>query len=137
MHMKLSLAAGKAAFASALTNAVLFIAGRSTGVITDKITMAGTNQPVSLPAVVITSVVAVAGATLVYVLLLQISKHPKTIFNVLAFILLLLSFFTPFTLPSVPISMALLLNVMHVVVAFCVVYFLQTTRRVASLPAQK
>jgi hypothetical protein len=62
-------------------------------------------------------------AGLVYYLLARFTKNGYRYFTILAIVLLLFSFGNPFfAIPNVPISYAIALNIMHVVVVACLLY---------------
>ncbi|MEM9888019.1 MAG: DUF6069 family protein [Bacteroidota bacterium] len=104
-------------------NAVLYYIGTMSGIISLQIPVTPDGQAFSLPPVIVASIVPVFLAGLVYFALSKWVAAYHKWFSILAILLLLLSFSSPFSIPNVPLSMALLLNVMHLVVAGLVLYF--------------
>lgn len=120
---KLLTVAPLAAIASAAVNAVLFFIGKATGLLSDSVLIQPANQPISLIPVIISSILPTLLAGAVLALLNRFLSAPLRIFNIIAVVLLVLSFASPFaSIPNVPIGMGVWLNVMHVVVAGAVVF---------------
>lgn len=117
--------------AAAAINSVLFLVAKAAGLIPASVLVKG--QPLSVVPVIISSILPVLVAAGVFVLIGRFSKNPVRVFTVLAVLLLLASFANPFLgIPGVTTAMALVLNVMHVVVAGLVLY---AFRRFATEPA--
>ncbi len=77
-------------------------------------------MPFSVVPVLGLSFIGALGAGVVYALIARLTRQPNRIFAVLALALLVASFVTPFSIPNVPVSVILILNLMHVVVYACV-----------------
>lgn len=83
--------------------------------------LAGPRQmPFSLLPVVTLSVLGALAAGAVYLVLARFLRRPRRAFTVLALVVLLASFATPFSVPAVPAAVVVILNLMHVVVFACV-----------------
>jgi hypothetical protein len=120
---KLLTVAPITAIAAAVINAVLFFIGKATGLLSDAVLIQPANEPISLIPVIISSIIPTLLAGGVLALLNRFVSAPLRVFNIIAVVLLLLSFINPFAaIPNVPIGMGVWLNVMHVVVAGAVVY---------------
>ncbi|MCU0427702.1 MAG: DUF6069 family protein [Candidatus Kapabacteria bacterium] len=120
---KLLTIAPLAALGAAVVNAVLFYIGKATGWISDTILISPANEPISVVPVIISSIIPTLLAAGVLALLNRFTASPLRVFNIIAAILLLLSFTNPFVaIPNVPLMMGIWLNVMHVVVAGIVVF---------------
>ncbi len=106
---------------AAAVNAVLFFAAHSAGLFPATALVNG--QPLTVVPVIISSIVPVLVAAGVFALLGRFTQNPVRIFTVLAAVLLVVSFINPFMgIPGVTTAMALVLNVMHIVVAGLTVY---------------
>ncbi len=114
---KLLTVAPLAGLVAAAINAVLFYIGTATGAIPADLIIPNAGQPLTIGPVIIASVVPVIVAGLLLALLNRFTKRPLRIFNVIAVVLLVLSFTSPFSIPNVPVGMIIILNLMHVVVA--------------------
>lgn len=109
-----ALAAGLVA---AAINAVLFWVGSATGAVPADLIIPNAGQPLTIVPVIISSILPALVAGLVFFLLIRFTRNPLRIFNWVAAIVLILSFSSPFTIPNVPAGMAVVLELMHVVVA--------------------
>ncbi len=120
---KLLTIAPLAALGVAAINAVLFYIGKATGWISDAVLISPANEPMTVIPVIISSIIPTLLAAGVLALLNRFTASPLRIFNIIAAVLLLLSFVNPFAaIPNIPIMMGVWLNVMHVVVAGIVVF---------------
>ncbi|MEM8506284.1 MAG: DUF6069 family protein [Bacteroidota bacterium] len=109
---------------SVILNILIFYIGQNTGFISKALPVLSDGSPIGLPAVVLASVFPVFVATLLLWVLSFVLKKYRVIFSVICFVVLFLSFATPFSIPNVPVKMAMTLNLMHIVVAGSVFYFL-------------
>ena len=117
----LSLAA-IAGVISAIVNVLLFQIGLATGAIPGDLIIPNAGEPLSAVPVIIASLLPSLVGGIVLVILNRFAKNPLRIFNIVAAVIVLLSFFSPFSIPNVPIGMVVILELMHVVVAGVVVY---------------
>lgn len=117
-YKKIAIAGAKGIGVAVVVNAVLFFIFSALGVISDQVLIpqAG-NQPITIVPIVMASIFPLIIATLVFMLLARFTKQPVKIFGIISLIILVLSFYNPFTIPNVTIAMAIGLNVMHAVVA--------------------
>lgn len=119
---KLLTVAPLAAIAAAAINAVMFFIGKATGLISDTVLIAPRNEPISLIPVLISSILPTLLAGGVLALLNRFVSAPLRVFNIIAVVLLILSFVQPFAMiPNVPAGMGIWLDIMHVVVGGIVV----------------
>jgi len=119
------LQAVKAAAIAITINGILYFIFVQTDVLDLTLPVSPDGRPLSLVPVIIASFlpVLVAGF-LFWGLSLVFSQNYKKVFIALATVLLLLSFYTPFSIENVPLGMALVLNLMHVVVAVSTILML-------------
>jgi hypothetical protein len=116
-YKKIALAGAKGIAVAVVVNATLFFIFSALGVISDQILIQPANQPITIVPVVMASIVPSIVATLFFMALTRFTKQPVKIFGMIALVLVVLSFASPFSIPNVTIAMAVGLNVMHAVVA--------------------
>ena len=126
LNFKQSMSAGlMAAVAALVINVVLFYIFHSTGVIDDKILIDG-KQPLSIVPIIFSCIIPSLIAALVFFLMEKFTNNGYVIFSVVAIILLILSFLSPFmTIKGISIGYGIVLNIMHIVVALSVLYFIR------------
>ncbi|MBX7241973.1 MAG: hypothetical protein K1X92_09510 [Bacteroidia bacterium] len=121
---KVITAGAIAAGVSAVVNAVLFFIFHAAGVITDDI-FVQPNQPMTIVPVVMSSIIPTLIGACVFFLFDKFTANGFKIFSIVAAVLLILSFGNPFFLiPGVTVAYGIALNVMHVVVAASLLYFI-------------
>jgi drug/metabolite transporter (DMT)-like permease len=117
-----------AAGAAVLINSILFFLFHSIGFITDDI-MIQPNQPLTIVPIIISSLLPSLIGACIFFLFEKYSNKGLKIFNIVAIVLLILSFGNPFFgIPNVTVPYGIALNVMHVVVAFSLLYFLKRAK---------
>jgi hypothetical protein len=122
--MTAALAAGSTA---ALINSVLFFLFRALGIITDDVFVQD-NQPLTVIPVILSSLVPSLLAGVAYYFLSRYTRNGYRIFSIVALVLLLLSFANPFVgIRGITVTMGIALNVMHIVVVACLLYFFKRT----------
>lgn len=105
-------------------NALLFFIFKALGIIVDNIFIQQ-NQPLTVFPVIISSILPSLIASLVFFLLEKFTKNGFKVFRIIALVLVVLSFINPFMgIPNVTVAYAVVLNLMHVVVAGAVLYFI-------------
>ena len=102
---------------AAVVNGLLFVIGDASGVIPATVLDPGSGRPFAVTTVAAASAVGAFGGTVVYVVLDRIVADADRWFRIVAGVVLVASFATPFTIPGAPAAMIGLLLVMHVVVA--------------------
>ena len=134
MNSKLSFkqiitAGAIAAGCSAVINALLFFTFHAAGVLSDTI-LIQPGQPLTVVPIIMASILpSVIGAS-IFFLFEKYSANGFKIFSVISIVLLLLSFANPFMgIPKVTIGYGIVLNVMHVVVAFSLLFFLKRSKK--------
>lgn len=114
---------GFAIVSSIVINSILFYLGKAAGALPDTVLIPNQNAPITIVPIIISSIVPSIIAGLVMALINKFSSKPKKIFNIIAIILVILSFANPFMIPQVPMAMVVVLNLMHIVVAGNLMYF--------------
>ena len=114
-YRRLGVGALVAAVGAVLVNVGLYFAGRALGAFPPSVQVQG--EPFSVIPVVIFSFVPVLVAALVFALLARFVARPKRVFYIVAVVVFVLMFFTPFTIPAAPAVTVVVLELMHVVVA--------------------
>lgn len=113
---------------AAVINAVLYLITSAMGFFPSSvITPAG--QPFSLIPVIAMSLLPSVVAGIVYALIARFAQNPNRIFLWVAAAVFVFMFFSPFSLKGAPTGMIVTLEIMHVVVAGLVVYFLTRLSR--------
>ena len=113
---KLLTLAPLAGLIAAAINAVLFYIGTATGAIPANLIIPNAGQPLSIVPVIVASFMPTIVAGLLLALLNRFTKQPLRIFNIIAIIVFVLAFFSPFSIPGAPVGMIVILELMHVVV---------------------
>lgn len=134
--LKFTLIVLKTALYSAVVNVLLYIVLQNLGVIHSAIFMNGSpTNPIT--TIVLSSVLPTFFGGLAFWLLLHYLKKGVTYFSAAVFLLGLLSFAAPFSLPGIPIGMALALNLMHVVVMYNMLHYFRKAAREAGISNTK
>jgi len=114
-----------AAITAILANSILFFIYHSAGIITDTVVVQP-GTPLTVIPVIITSLIPVLIAIVVFFLLEKYTRKGYKIFTIVSIVLLILSFLNPFLgIPGVPVPFALALITIHVVVAAALLYFIK------------
>lgn len=126
LNFKQSMTAGIQAAAAALViNGILFYIFHFAGVIQDDILIDG-KQPLTIVPIIFSCLIPSLMAALVFFLMEKFTNNGYVIFSVVAIILLILSFLSPFmTIKGISIGYGIVLNLMHIVVALSVLYFIR------------
>ena len=118
-----------AAITAAVINALLFFVFHSAGVLVDTIFIQPETTLTIVP-VLFSSILPSLVASIVFFLFEKYSANGFKFFSIVAVVLLLLSFINPFVgIKDVTIGYAIVLNVMHVVVAAAVLYFINKAKK--------
>ena len=119
----------KAGIVSIALNAILFYAFHAAGVLTDDI-MIQPGQPLTVVPVLMSSLVPSLIGACVFFLFERFSNNGWRNFRILALVLFVLTLANPFMgIPGVTTGYAIVLDVMHVVVAGSLIYFLSALQR--------
>jgi len=126
LNFRQSMSAGiQAAVAALIVNAVLFYIFHSGGVIHDNILIDG-KQPLSIVPIIFSCIIPSLIAALVFFLMEKFTNNGYLIFSIVAIVLLILSFLSPFmTIKGISVGYGIALSLMHVVVALSVLYFIR------------
>ena len=124
--LKSSLIKGlMAGLAAAIMNSALFYAFKNLGAINDTVQIMP-GEPLGVHNAIISSIVSSLMASIVYFVIALFARDAFRIFQRIAWIMLVLSFFSPFLfIPEVPVGYAISLNIMHIVVAAAVIYIMK------------
>ncbi len=110
-----------AALASAAINAVLYFIGDATGLMDEAIGIPGPDgalQPITLLPVIMSSIIPTLIAAGVLALLNRFTENPLRIYGIVTLILFVVTLGNPFfSIPNIPLSMGIWMDLMHAVVA--------------------
>ena len=112
---------------AAITNVIIFFIFKSAGIFTDTILIDG-KVPLTVLPVVFSSIVPTLVAALVFFLFEKFSSKGYRNFSILSVVLVVLSLFSPFSIPNVTTGFALGLDVMHLTIVFYLLYFLKKAK---------
>jgi hypothetical protein len=134
MNVKLNfkqiiLAGASAAGVSVVFNALLFLVFHSLGVLSDTV-FVQPNEPLTIVAVIISSVFPTLLGACVFFLFEKYTNNGFKLFSIIAIVLMLLSLISPFTaIKDMPVSYGIVLDVMHVIVALSLLYFIKRAKK--------
>jgi hypothetical protein len=97
-----------------LLNVALFYVASSNGWITD-IIIPNTNKPLEIASVIFASLVPTTVAGFLYAVFTRFVPNAYKFVAILVSFLIILSFISPYTIPNVPLSMFLSLDLMHLI----------------------
>jgi Family of unknown function (DUF6069) len=110
-----------AAVAAAVANAIVYFVASALGAMPQDVLVEGSG-PITLEPVVFASVIGAVGAVVVFAIVALLARRrPIQTFNIVAALALVLSFYTPFTIPDAPVAMVVALLLMHMVAAVVIV----------------
>jgi uncharacterized membrane protein len=132
VNLQQSITAGAiAGGVAAVINAVLFFIFHSLGVLTDDIFIQP-NQSLTVVPVIVSSILPSIIGSIVFFLIEKFTNNGFGIFRIVSIVLLILSLVSPFMqIPNVTTGFAIVLDIMHVVVAFSVLYFINRSVQAA------
>ncbi len=113
---------------AAVVNAVVYLLASAFGAMPPDVVVPG-QGPVTLGAVVSISFVPALLGALLFAVMGRFMRRPIRTFRVVATVVLVLSFATPFTLPGAPLAMIAALLLMHVIAAAAITGVLTTLGR--------
>lgn len=113
-----------AGLAAAAANAVLFFIFEALGAIPADIIVPNAGQPITVVPVMMASFMPAIVAGILLALLAAFTAKPVKIFLIITTVVLILSFYTPFSIPEVIMPMILALNLMHIVAAVVIAWLL-------------
>ncbi len=109
--------AGIAAVLAAIGNALLYVIGSLLGAFPETVIIPNANAPMTIVPVLLVSVVTSVIGVIVYALINNLK-----IFSIVAAVVFVLMFVTPFSIPDAPVSMVVFLELMHVLPAAAVLW---------------
>lgn len=113
---------------SLIINAILFFIFHALSIITDDIVLQP-NQPMTVVPVIISSVIPTLIGACIFFLFEKYGKNGFKTFSIVAIVLLILSFVNPFLgIPKITIGYGIVLNLMHVVVAVSLLFFIKRAK---------
>lgn len=125
LSFKKSIVAGlTAAGVSSVVNAILFFIFHGVGVINDSIFIQP-DQPLTIVPIIISSVFPSIIGSIIFFFIEKYSTKGFKVFSIVSAVFVILTFANPFLgIPNVTLGYALALNLMHVVVAGFVLFFI-------------
>jgi hypothetical protein len=126
MNTKKIITAGATGLVVAtIANVITFFAGKAAGIFPETVIIPNAGQPLTVVPVVISSLITAIGATGLFLLLSKfLAAKAVTVFRIIAVLFLFVSFAGPYSIPDVPSTMAIGLNLMHVWSGIALIYFL-------------
>jgi hypothetical protein len=112
---KIAFGAAQGIAVSVIGNVSLFYLFSAIGWFSEAVIIPNANAPLTIFPVIMASIVPLVFAALLFLLLVRFTAKPVQIFGIIALLFLVISFGGPFSIPNVPIMMAIGLNIMHVV----------------------
>jgi hypothetical protein len=113
-----------AGVAAAAANALVFLIAQAAGAIPSDIIVPEANEPITVVPVMMVSFMPAIVAGIVLAILAALTPQPVKIFLIIATIMLILSFYTPFTIPGAIMPMIVVLNLMHIIAAVVISWVL-------------
>lgn len=113
---KLLSLAPLAGLIAAVLNAILFLIGSSTGAIPADFIIPNAGQPLTIVPVLVSSFLPAVAGGLLLAVLNRFTKRPLRIFTIITLAILVFSFIGPLGIPSAPVGLIVILELMHVVV---------------------
>ena len=114
-YRSLTIATLIAAASALLINVLLYFLGNLFGAFPPLVQVQG--QPFTVVPVIVFSFFPVVLAALVFLLLVRFTARPKRVFYIVAAVIFALMIFAPFTIAGAPTLTAVVLELMHIVVA--------------------
>lgn len=129
LNFKQIITAGAmAAGVSVIINSILFFVLKAAGIFTDDIFIQP-NQPLTIMPIILSSVMPSLVGASIFFLFEKYSNNGFKIFSIVSIVLMVLSFVNPFMgIPGVTIAYGVALDLMHVVVALSLLYFIKKAK---------
>ncbi len=130
LNFKQIITAGAmAAAVSVIMNAILYFIFRGAGVFTDAL-LIQPNQPLTLVPIIISSILPSLIGASVFFLFEKYMNNGFKVFSIVALVLMVLSFANPFMgIPGISVAAGIALNIMHVVVALSLLFFIKSAKK--------
>jgi len=114
---------------SLIINSLLFFIFHSVGVISDTVFIQP-NEPLTIVNIIISSIFPTLVGACVFFLFEKFTNNSFKIFGIVALVLMLLSLTSPFmAIKEMPIAYGIVLDVMHVVVALSLLFFIKRAKK--------
>jgi hypothetical protein len=125
LNFKQIITAGlTASLVSVIINSILFYVFKVGGVIVDTIHIQP-NTPLTIVPIIISSILPSLIGSIVFYFIQKYSANGLKIFRIISIVLVALSLISPFTnIPNVTFGYAMALNLMHILVAGDLLYFI-------------
>ena len=104
------------AIVATAANALIYAIAEALGAFPDDVHIAS-GEPLTVSLVIIGSVFGAVGAGIAFAIIERFASRPVRLFRIVAVVVLILSFATPFTISDAPADMIATLILMHIVVA--------------------
>ncbi len=128
-YKQIITAGAMAAGVSVILNAILYFIFRGAGVFTDALFIQP-NQPLTIVPIIISSILPSLVGASVFFLFEKYMNNGFKVFSIVALVLMVLSFANPFMgIPGISVAAGIALNVMHVVVALSLLYFIKRAKQ--------
>lgn len=112
---------------AAVVNAVLYFIGAALGWFPETV-ISPAGIPITVVPVVVSTVLGLVVATIVYSILNRFTGNPNRWFTIIAVVVLVVSAASPFGLSGAPVMMIVMLEVMHLVAGIAAIYFLRQSQ---------
>ena len=114
---------------SLIFNSLLFFIFHSVGIISDTV-FVQPNEPLTIVHITISSIFPTLVGACVFFLFEKFTNNGFKIFGIVALILMLLSLTSPFmAIKEMPIAYGIVLDVMHIVVALSLLFFIKRAKK--------
>ncbi|MCE7733928.1 MAG: DUF3021 domain-containing protein [Candidatus Heimdallarchaeota archaeon] len=101
--------------AAIVLNSAVYLFFNLFGIFSDDVLNPNTNEPIPMTEIVIQSIFQMVIGLLGFALASEVFKRPIRIFRVMATVFLVMSFYLPFTIKNVTISVIIALELMHLI----------------------
>ena len=118
-----------AALSSTVIDAIIFFVFKGLGIFDETIIDPASKATLTIAPVVMASIMPSIVAGLVFFLFEKFSNNGFKIFSIVSIVLVLLSLISPFNIPNVAMGFAIGLNLMHLVVAANVLFFINRAKK--------
>lgn len=122
---KVLISSALAGLTAGAINVALFFLAQATGLISEDLVI-GPGQTISPLPIIISSIIPSLIAGLLCFLLVKYTKNGFRTFQIIALVLMVLSFMNPFLgISNITVPSGIVLDIMHAVVVFSLLYFLR------------
>ncbi len=111
---------------STIINVIIFFIALATGALSATFVVPSLGSPITIGSVIAATIIGVLAGIIVFAILNRWSKHPQRLFSIIATAFLILSLFSPATIPGASINMIIALIAMHIVAGVVTIFSLTT-----------